>query len=94
GRPESYLRANLDLVGGRRRDRDTAVHATATIASDATVHDSVVGARAVIEAGASVVGSVIFPGARVGAGARVSGSSVMGDVAASSTVRDELVGRD
>jgi len=94
GRPESYLRANLDLVGGRRRDRDTAVHATATIASDATVHDSVVGARAVIEAGASVVGSVIFPGARVGAGARVSGSSVMGDVAASSTVRDALVGRD
>ena len=94
GRPESYLRANLDLVGGRRRDRDTAVHATATIASDATVHDSLVGARAVIEAGASVVGSVIFPGARVGAGARVSGSSVMGDVAASSTVRDALVGRD
>ena len=94
GRPESYLRANLDLVGGCRRDRDTAVHATATIASYATVRDSVVGARAVIEAGASVVGSVIFPGARVGAGARVSGSSVMGDVAASSTVRDALVGRD
>lgn len=94
GRPESYLRANLDLVGGRRRDRDTAVHASATVASDATVRDSVVGAQAVIEPGASVVGSVIFPGARVGAGARVSGSSVMGDVAASSTVRDALVGRD
>ncbi len=94
GRPESYLRANLDLVGGRRRDRDTAVHASATVASDATVRDSVVGAQAVIEPGASVVGSVIFPGVRVGAGARVSGSSVMGDVAASSTVRDALVGRD
>lgn len=94
GRPESYLRANLDLVGYRRRDRDTAVHASATVASDATVRESVVGARAVIEPGASVVGSVIFPGARVGAGARVSGSSVMGDVAASSTVRDALVGRD
>ncbi len=94
GRPESYLRANLDLVGGRRRDRDTAVHASATVASDATVRDSVVGAQAVIEPGASVVGSVIFPDARVGAGARVSGSSVMGDVAASSTVRDALVGRD
>ena len=94
GRPESYLRANLDLVGYRRRDRDTAVHASATVAGDATVRDSVVGARAVIEPGASVVGSVIFPGARVGTGARVSGSSVMGDVAASSTVRDALVGRD
>jgi len=94
GRPESYLRANLDLVGYRRRDRDTAVHASATVAGDATVRESVVGARAVIEPGASVVGSVIFPGARVGAGARVSGSSVMGDVAASSTVRDALVGRD
>ncbi len=75
GRPESYLRANLDLVGYRRRDRDTAVHASATVAGDATVRESVVGARAVIEPGASVVGSVIFPGARVGAGARVSGSS-------------------
>jgi len=94
GRPESYLRANLDLIGGKRRDRDTTVHASATVASDATVRDSVVGAQAVIEPGASVVGSVIFPGARVGAGARVSGSSVMGDVAASSTVRDALVGRD
>jgi len=94
GRPESYLRANLDLVGYRRRDRDTAVHASATVAGDATVRDSVVGAQAVIEPGASVVGSVIFRGARVGAGARVSGSSVMGDVAASSTVRDALVGRD
>jgi len=94
GRPASYLRANLDLVGGRRRDHDAAVHASASIASDATVRDSVVGARAVIGPGASVVGSVIFPGAHVGGGARVSGSSVMGDVAASSTVRDALVGRD
>ena len=94
GRPESYLRANLDLVGGRRRDRDAAVHDSARVANDAVVRDSVVGARAVIEPCASVVGSVVFPGARIGAGARVSGSSVMGDVEASSTVRDALVGRD
>lgn len=94
GRPESYLRANLDLVGGRRRDRDVSVHPSAEISRDATVRDSVVGARAVVEPGASVVGSVVFPGARIGAGARVSGSSVMGDVAASGIARDALVGRD
>jgi ADP-glucose pyrophosphorylase len=70
------------------------VHDSARVANDAVVRDSVVGARAVIEPGASVVGSVVFPGARIGAGARVSGSSVMGDVEASSTVRDALVGRD
>ncbi|MFM7898081.1 MAG: sugar phosphate nucleotidyltransferase [Actinomycetota bacterium] len=93
GRPDSYRHANLDLVGGRRRDREDAVHRSANVAASATVHNSVVGAAATISEGATVTDSVIFPGAVVGAGAQVSASSVMGDVAAGAVVRDALIAR-
>ncbi|MFM7666464.1 MAG: sugar phosphate nucleotidyltransferase [Actinomycetota bacterium] len=93
GRPDSYRRANLDLVGGRRRDREDAVHRSANVAASATVRNSVVGAAATISEGATVTDSVIFPGAVVGAGAQVSASSVMGDVAAGAVVRDALIAR-
>ena len=94
GRPDSYRRANLDLVGGRRRGREDAVHRSANVAASATVRNSVVGAAATISEGATVTDSVIFPGAVVGAGAQVSASSVMGDVAAGAVVRDALIARD
>jgi len=94
GRPESYRRANLDLIGGQRRDHDDAVHSSASVAPTARVVNSVVGATARIDAGARVVDSVVFPGATIGANANVIASSVMGDVPAGAEVRDELVGRD
>ena len=94
GRPDAYRRANLDLIGGVRRDRDEAVHPTARIDKSAVVRNSVVGAGATVARGAQVFDSVIFPGARVGEDSQVSSSSVMGDVAAGSVVRDALVGRD
>jgi len=93
GRPDSYRRANLDLVGGRRRDREDAVHRSANVAASATVRNSVVGAAATISEGATVTDSVIFPSAVVGAGAQVSASLVMGDVAAGAVVRDALIAR-
>ncbi|MFZ9706975.1 MAG: sugar phosphate nucleotidyltransferase [Ilumatobacteraceae bacterium] len=91
GRPDTYRRANLDLVGGRRSDRDVAVHASARVASTAQVSDSVVGAAARIGDGAVVTSSVIFPGAVIGANARVTGCSVMGSVADGVVVNDQLV---
>ena len=91
GRPDSYRRANLDLIDGRRSDRDIAVHESARVASSARVADSVVGAAARIGDGAVVTSSVIFPGAVIGANARVSGCSVMGIVADGAVVSDELV---
>ena len=94
GRPDAYRRANLDLIGGVRRDHDEAVHPTARIDKSAVVRNSVVGAGATVARGAQVCDSVIFPGARVGEDSQVSSSSVMGDVAAGSVVRDALVGRD
>jgi mannose-1-phosphate guanylyltransferase len=91
GRPESYRRANLDLVGARRRDREVAVHASALVASSARVSESVVGAGARISEGAVVTSSVVFPGAVIGANARVTNCSVMGSVAADAVVSDQLI---
>lgn len=94
GRPDTYRRANLDLVSGVRRDRDEAHHPSARISSSATVRHSVVGAGAIIGDGAHIVDSVIFPGVDIGRNAVVTGSSVMGNVSPDSTVADQLVGRD
>ena len=92
GRPATYLRGNLDLVGGVRRDRDEAIHASARIDAQAQVVNSVVGAGAHVAAGAKVIDSVVFPGATVGEHASVTASAVMGDVAAGAVIRDTLLG--
>ncbi len=76
GTPETYLQAQLDLVGGQRPDRPTAVAADAQVADDAVVRDSVVMSGASIESSAVVEGSVILPGATIGDGATVRGSVV------------------
>lgn len=94
GRPDTYRRANLDLIGGVRRDRDEAVHPRANVDEASFIRNSVVGAGATIARGARVLNSVIFPGARIGENSEVSGSSVMGDVAPGSVVQNALVGRD
>jgi len=74
GTPATYLRANLDLLSGRRRVTDTGVHPTAVV--DGVVTDSVVGAGATVGAGASVVGSVVLPHAVIGRGAVVHGAII------------------
>ncbi|MEY3575167.1 MAG: hypothetical protein RLZZ88_310 [Actinomycetota bacterium] len=91
GRPDSYLRANLDLINGRRNDRDDAEHSSAVLDHECEVRDSVVGAGARIGKGARVIGSVIGPRAVIGDSAVVEGSVALGDVAASQVVRDALI---
>lgn len=93
GRPESYVRANLDIVSGVRSDRDAAVHDSAVIGPGASVDACVVGRAAEVHAGARIVRSVIFPHAVVGADAVVEDAAVMGDVAPGAVVRNSLVGR-
>ena len=67
GQPHLYLRANLDLLDGRRqRERCEAVAPGATVASSATISHSVVGEGAVVGAGAVVEDSVLLPGASIG----------------------------
>ncbi|NBO34251.1 MAG: hypothetical protein EBV02_07810, partial [Actinobacteria bacterium] len=81
----------LDLINGRRNDRDDAVHSSAVLDHECEVRDSVVGAGARIGKGARVIGSVIGPRAVIGDSAVVEGSVALGDVAASQVVRDALI---
>ena len=63
GRPELFLRANLDLVTGRRRDRADGIHPEAKLGADVVLEDAVVGPGASVGAGAVVSRSVLLPGA-------------------------------
>ncbi|GIT00891.1 MAG: hypothetical protein CM1200mP26_26030 [Acidimicrobiales bacterium] len=97
GTPETYIKAQLDLIDGTRA-RMNPVSRTAIVAADAEVERSVLlpgasvasGARvcdavlmegAVVEAGATVRDSVLGPGARVGKRAVVTGLSIVGRAA-------------
>lgn len=75
GTPGAYLRAQLDLIDGRRAT-EVAVHPSASVHPDATIDHSVVGPRVEVAANAEVRDSVLLPGAQVLAGARVDGSVV------------------
>jgi mannose-1-phosphate guanylyltransferase len=94
GRPELYLRANLDLVTGRRPDRADAIHPAATVGGDATLEEAVVGPGASVGAGAVVRRSVLLPGAAVGAGAVIEESIMMGCAGDRARVVRAVVGAD
>jgi len=94
GRPDTYVRGNLDLINGVRREHDVAIHADARIHATAVVTNSVVGAGASIAAGAHVVDSVIFPNASIGERANVRSSAVLGNVSADAQVHEALVGAE
>jgi mannose-1-phosphate guanylyltransferase len=92
GRPELYLRANIDLISGRRGAPVEPVHPAASVGPDVTLDEAVVGAGAVVERGATVVRSVVLPGATVGAEAVVEDSIVMGAVGARARAVRAVVG--
>jgi mannose-1-phosphate guanylyltransferase len=71
GTPETYIRANLDLLG------EGSLVDGAHIDAGASVEHSVVGPGGQVAAGAVVRDSVLLPGAAVGPGATVS-RSVLG----------------
>ena len=94
GTPLQYLRANLDLLGGRVHQvegiaPDAEIDASAVVehslvgpgsrvGAGVEVHDSVLMAGARVEEGAHIVRSVLGRGAAVGAGATLEGV-VVGD---------------
>jgi mannose-1-phosphate guanylyltransferase len=92
GLPESYRRANLDLLRPGRPVTCEAIARGARVAADAVVRGSIVDADATIGAGARVLDSVLLSGARVGAGAVVERSIVMGVVGAGARLCDAVVG--
>jgi mannose-1-phosphate guanylyltransferase len=93
GRPELYLRANLDRVTGRVGSGDElAVAPHATVDPSATCVDSVIGAGAVVGAEALVTGSVILSGAVVGERARIVASIIAGEVGAGAELSGSVIG--
>ncbi len=94
GRPELFLRANLDmLAGGRRRVADRpAVALGAAVDGDADVIDSVIADGVHVGARSVVHGSLLLPGAHVADGASVVDSIVAGSVGESSVVESSVVG--
>jgi mannose-1-phosphate guanylyltransferase len=95
GRPETYLKANLDVLDGRRTSmRIDMVERGAEVDPGAEILHSLVSNGARIERGAHVVDSVILPGAHVSRGANVRSSLVMGFVGSDATITDSVIGSD
>jgi len=92
GRPELYLRANLDLITGVRGPALDGVAPGATVAADASVTDVVVEGGASVDSGATVARSVLLPGAHVARDASVTDSIVAGHVGAGATLERAVIG--
>ena len=94
GRPETYLRANLDLIDGSRRLILSSVGPQAHVAATASLVHTVVGENSVIGNGCVLVDSVVLPGARLGERVRLERSLVMGTVGDGCDLVDCVIGAD
>jgi mannose-1-phosphate guanylyltransferase len=93
GKPDEFLRANLDVLRGVRGNPVNGVHRAAIVDPGSIIVESVVGPNAQIAAGARVIESVLLADARVDEGALVERSIIAGTVAAGATVADSVIGR-
>lgn len=75
GTPETYLRAQLDLVDGVRSE-EVAVVPSDEVDTSARVENSVLGADVVIGNGAFVSNSILMDGVTVGPGVRIHDSII------------------
>lgn len=94
GRPDTYLKANLDLVDGTRSLILSSVGANARVSATASVTHSVIGEGATVDDGSVIIDSVVLPGARVGSSVRLERSLVMGTVGAGASLTDCVIGVD
>lgn len=94
GRPDTYLRANLDLISGARAEVVEGVDRRALVDAGAVVTGSVVGAGVQVGGGAAVERSVLLPGAVIGADATLEDSVVAGTIGRGATVVRAVVGAD
>ncbi len=94
GRPELYLRANLDLIRGVRGEAPPAISPEATVDPEAMIIESVVERDVVVAANCTVTNSVLLPGARLDTGAEVESSIIAGHVGAGAVVRGAVIGSD
>ena len=80
GRPDTYLKANLDLIDGTRSLILSSVGTNARVSATASVSHSVIGDNATIDDGCVITDSVVLPGAHIGQAVRLERSMVMGTV--------------
>lgn len=93
GQPDLYLKANLDVLSGtRRNDRCVAVHAEASVSATALIDQAIIGPGATVAQNAVVRRSVVLPGGTVGDGATVTDSMVMGEIGAGAVVHGCVIG--
>ena len=76
GTPETFLKANLDLINGQRMKNINGVHPEASISPDAVIKSSIVGRGVVIGEGAHIENSVLMEGVEVEKNVVVEGSIV------------------
>ncbi|MFZ9580124.1 MAG: sugar phosphate nucleotidyltransferase, partial [Ilumatobacteraceae bacterium] len=93
GRPEPYLRANLDMIDGVRRTlRAVPVEDRAVVDTSSTVRHSLVSGPATIGANSIVEDSVVLGSAMIGDNVRVRRSIVMGRIESGAHVIDSVIG--
>ncbi len=94
GRPDAYLRANLDMLSATSPlSRAEAVDPAARLDQTVTVAHSVIGADVTVGAGTRISGSVLLPGAIVGEQAIIEDSIVMGRIGDGAHVCRVVVGQ-
>jgi mannose-1-phosphate guanylyltransferase len=76
GTPETFLKANLDLLTGIREKKINEVHDQAWVSPNAVVKSSVIGKGVKIEDGAYIENSVLMEGSEVEKNVRIEGSIV------------------
>jgi mannose-1-phosphate guanylyltransferase len=92
GRPDTYLKANLDLIDGSRPIILSSVGTNAHIDASASITHSVIGEGCVIGAGCVVIDSVLLPGSVLGDRVRLERSMVMGSISDESSLTDCVIG--
>lgn len=76
GTPETFLKANLDLLNGKREKGINGIHHQASVSSNAVIKSSMVGRGVRIDEGAYIENSVLMEGSEIGKNVRIEGSIV------------------
>ena len=92
GVPESYLKANLDIIRGVRGAPESAIAQGAVIDPEALVVESVVGGACSVSSGVRLSESLLLGDAFVGSDAVVSSSIVSGRVGPGAVLRSCVIG--
>ena len=92
GTPDTYRRANLDLIDGTRREVVQPLGDHVSLGNDTHVLHSLVGDGCTVGVRVRIVDSVLLPGARVDDDVVIERSLVMGLVGHGATVADSVVG--